>query len=52
MSGFGETDGPRSGNDRIALRSEKTAHFQRIQAPPGQPVQPGATGAGMEATKW
>ena len=25
--------------------------FQRVQAPPGQPLQPEATGAGMEATK-
>jgi hypothetical protein len=33
------------------VRREKAAHFQRVQAPPGQPLQPEATGAGMEATK-
>ena len=35
----------------IPVRREKAAHFQRVQAPPGQPLQPEATGAGMEATK-
>ena len=33
------------------VRRDKAAHFQRVQAPPGQPLQPEATGAGMEATK-
>ena len=35
----------------IPVRRDKAAHFQRVQAPPGQPLQPEATGAGMEATK-
>jgi hypothetical protein len=26
--------------------------FQRVQAPSGQPLQPEATGAVMEVTKW
>ena len=33
------------------VRRDKAALFQRVQAPPGEPLQPEATGAGMEATK-
>ena len=35
----------------IPVRRDKAANVQRVQAPPGQPLQPEATGAGMEATK-
>jgi hypothetical protein len=33
------------------VRRDKAALFQRVQAPPGDPLQPEATGAGMEVTK-
>jgi hypothetical protein len=33
------------------VRRDKAALFQRVQTPPGDPLQPEATGAGMEATK-
>jgi hypothetical protein len=33
------------------VRRDKAALFQRVQAPPGEPLQPEATGAGMEVTK-
>jgi hypothetical protein len=33
------------------VRRDKAALFQRVQAPPGEPLQPEATGAGMEETK-
>jgi 6-phosphofructokinase 2 len=33
------------------VRRDKAALFQRVQAPPGDSLQPEATGAGMEATK-
>ena len=33
------------------VRRDKAAPFQRVQAPPGDPLQPEATGAGMEVTK-
>src|SRR5450759_5438002 len=36
---------------RFHVRRDKAALFQRVQAPPGEPLQPEATGAGMEATK-
>src|SRR5580692_9214247 len=33
------------------VRRDKAALFQWVQAPPGDSLQPEATGAGMEATK-
>src|SRR5277367_1739040 len=42
---------PRDRMTAIPVRRDKAAHFQRVQAPPGQPLQPEATGAGMEVTK-
>jgi hypothetical protein len=33
------------------VRRDKAALFQRVQAPPGEPPQPEATGVGMEETK-
>ncbi len=35
----------------LHVRRDKAALFQRVQAPPGYPLQPEATGAGMEETK-
>jgi hypothetical protein len=34
------------------VRRDKAALFQWVQAPPGQSLQPEATGAVMEATRW
>ena len=33
------------------MRRDKAALFQRVQAPPGDLLQPEAAGAGMEVTK-
>ena len=36
---------------RMGVRREKAALFQRVLTPARQPLQPEATGAGMEVTK-
>ena len=36
----------------IGVRREKGGAFQWVQGPPGASLQPEATGAGMEVTKW
>lgn len=36
----------------LQVRREKAALFQWVQTPPGKMLQPEATGAVMEATKW
>ncbi len=41
----------KSGTTHFHVRRDKAALFQRVQAPPGDPLQPEATGAGMEETK-
>jgi hypothetical protein len=41
-----------SGNDRYLRAPCEGGAFQWVQAPPGQPLQPEATGAVMEVTKW
>jgi len=49
----GATPPPRRPRPMTAfhVRRDKAALFQRVQAPPGDPLQPEATGAGMEVTK-
>ena len=42
---------PRGRRTALHVRRDKAALFQRVQAPPGDPLQPEATGAGMEVTK-
>ena len=39
-------------NDRYLRAPWEGGAFQRVQAPSGQPLQPEATGAVMEVTKW
>jgi hypothetical protein len=36
----------------FGVRRDKAALFQWVQAPPGNPLQPEATGATMEVTTW
>jgi hypothetical protein len=36
----------------LGVRRDQAARFQWVLAPPGNPLQPEATGAVMEVTKW
>ena len=36
----------------MGVRRAKAAFFQWVKAPPGEMLQPEATGAVMEVTKW
>jgi hypothetical protein len=40
------------GNDRLTCAPCQGGAFQWVQAPPGETLQPEATGAVMEVTKW